>query len=467
MNNDPKPGLINTLSHWVRSLWRRLTCWKDCKGKRHQSSLSKKLLLLFFIVSVIFLLIVGGSGSHYFKYHFKERIMPHLIQYLEYVRHDIGIPADLEKAKQLADKLNIEIAIIDKRGAWTSTGKVLDLSDIEQELHHVQQGVRYGEVEIGRQEYASMHIDGTTFLFDLGSVKHHKRPRAVVPLLFLILMAFVLFRATRKLFSPVLEIQDGVKRIGAGELDHRLDIQRNDELGLLAKDINEMAAELQKMLDAKRQLLLAVSHELRSPLTRANVAIEMLEDTGLKQQIKDDIQEMEQLIADILDAERLSNHYNSLKYSQQNINELLHEVMETHFPDEPIQWLFPEPAITAVVDKSALGVLFKNLLVNAEKYRHKNITVTLGIVDEQIQLTVCDDGDGIDEQHIPYLTEPFYRVDPARQRQTGGYGLGLYLCRVIAEAHEGTIAITSHLGRGTCVEVVLPQQALQTQTPQT
>lgn len=253
--------------------------WQSWRYRFFYHSLSKKLLLLFFTVSMIFLVIVGVSGGHYFKHHFKDRVMPHLLLYLEYVRNDIGIPADLEKAQALAQTLNIDIAIIDHRGVWTSNGQTLSLDQFEEEFSYTHQGVRYSEIDVGRKDYAGMQVGETTFLFDFGAIKMHQRPRALVPLIFLVLMAFILYYATRKLFAPILQIQTSVKRIGSGELSHRISLDRSDELGVLANDINEMAVELQKMLDAKRQLLLAVSHELRSPLTRANIAVEMLAET--------------------------------------------------------------------------------------------------------------------------------------------------------------------------------------------
>jgi methyl-accepting chemotaxis protein len=246
--------------------WPIISFWKH---EKRQLSLSKKLLLLFLMISVTFLLIAGGSGSYYFKHHFKDHVLPHLFQYLEYVRNDIGVPADLQKAQVLADKLDIDIAIIDGRGVWTSDGGVLPWEQREEEESYTHRGVRYTEIDIGHKDYAGMHINDTTFLFNLGAIKSHKHPRALLPLLFLVLMAYVLYRVTRKLFAPILQIQISVKRIGLGELSHRVAINRHDELGVLADDINAMAAELQKMLDAKRQLLLAVSHELRSPLSRA------------------------------------------------------------------------------------------------------------------------------------------------------------------------------------------------------
>ena len=112
-------------------------------------------------------------------------------------------------------------------------------------------------------------------------------------MLFLLLM---LYFATRRLFRPIDTINQGVQKFGAGDMDYRVQVERKDELGELANTFNTMANEIQQMLDAKRQLLLAISHELRSPLTRARVAVELLGEEDKKAAIVQDISEMESLI---------------------------------------------------------------------------------------------------------------------------------------------------------------------------
>lgn len=419
--------------------------------------LSKKLILLFLVIALLFLLVVGASLSHFFKYHFKYHVKPHLFQYLEYVRNDIGVPADREKAQTLANKLNIDIVIIDEMGAWASNAETINTQDIQIEDQYTNNGIEYGEVEIGRKDYASMAANGTMFLFDLSQIKQQGgHPRALMPLAFLLVILLALYYATRKLFAPILTIQSGVKTIGSGKLDHRIHINRKDELGELANNINDMAAELQKMLDAKRQLLLAVSHELRSPLTRANVAIEMLDDSGFKQQIKDDIQEIESLIAEILETERLSSHHHALEKDDYRINDIVREVIRDYFIKSELNLSIPDTELTAFVDKPRIKLLLKNIIGNALQYQTQKTAVTVSTQDNNLLIQVEDDGKGIAESDLPHLTEPFYRVDPARQRQTGGYGLGLYLCRVITEAHEGTLHIDSQINKGTTVTVCLP-----------
>jgi signal transduction histidine kinase len=103
-------------------------------------------------------------------------------------------------------------------------------------------------------------------------------------------------------------------------------------------------------------------------------------------------------------------------------------------------------------------LLLKNLLENALRYSPATQAPVLRCCydEQQLYLTLQDQGPGIAAEHLPHLTEPFYRVDPARQRKTGGYGLGLYLCRMIAQAHGGSLTIESVPGQGTTVTVILP-----------
>jgi signal transduction histidine kinase len=111
------------------------------------------------------------------------------------------------------------------------------------------------------------------------------------------------------------------------------------------------------------------------------------------------------------------------------------------------------------VDAARIKLLLKNLLENAVRHTPDNALpseLRLCLNERNALITVIDHGVGVDAHHLPYLTEPFYRVDPSRQRETGGYGLGLYLCKMIAEAHGGKLVIESTPGKGTTVLVKLP-----------
>jgi signal transduction histidine kinase len=110
------------------------------------------------------------------------------------------------------------------------------------------------------------------------------------------------------------------------------------------------------------------------------------------------------------------------------------------------------------IDAARIKLLLKNLLENAVRHTPEGSPppeIRLGVEKDHVEITVTDRGSGIDATHLPHLTEPFYRVDPSRQRETGGYGLGLYLCRMIVQAHGGKMGIESDKGKGTEVKVRL------------
>ena len=126
-------------------------------------------------------------------------------------------------------------------------------------------------------------------------------------------------------------MQEGAARIGRGELDYRIPTRRHDELGDLSRDINDMADDVQGMLEAKRQLMLAISHELRSPLTRSKVALEMIDDDKARRSILEDINEMERLIADLLESEALNTRHAMLRRESVDPAQLVESVVDEDF----------------------------------------------------------------------------------------------------------------------------------------
>jgi signal transduction histidine kinase len=424
-------------------------------------SLSGKLLLLFLAMAVVFVMLVGAGIRHAFQDHFRENVRPHITQYLEYVQNDIGTPPDRQRAQVLADKLNLEVQIIDNNGHWSSSGTLVRLDELQIERRFAANGKQLLHAEDDRRHYLMVRDGEATLLFNVPNVRDQRRGfRGWMPLLILLAVLLLLYHATRRLIAPLNTIQQGVQKFGSGEIDHRIDIRRKDELGELAISFNAMAEEIKQMLDAKRQLLLAISHELRSPLTRARLAVEMLDDNDKKRQLTQDIREMESLIEELIEAERLSSRHAMLNRSIHDITGLISDVLATHFEESGIKLNGVDTAVRIDVDAARIKLLLKNLLDNAIRHTPDDAPrpeLAMKVEDDKLCITVADHGEGIDEKHLPHLTEPFYRVDPSRQRETGGYGLGLYLCRMIARAHGGALQISSVIGHGTTVKIELPR----------
>lgn len=422
-------------------------------------SLSGKLVLQFLVIALLLVAVIGAAFRAAFHTHFEENIGPHILQYLEYMQADIGIPPDRERAAQLAARLPVEIGIIGPGDAWFSDGQPVEPATIAPHKQFSRNGAEYTLGERAGRRYLVTHRGEYTLLFSLPYVRERTEWRSLQGLATLLLFLVALYVATRRLFAPIRTIHEGVERFGAGDLTHRIETRRRDELGSLATSINAMADEIQRMLDAKRQLLLAISHELRSPLTRAKVAVELLPDPQQQQELNRDLDEMEKLIEELLETERLSSDHQVLRKRPLSLNALIQELIAKQFHDQRIVLELPNENIEISADAPRLRLLLKNLLENALRHTPEQAQPPrLSLISEENRITilVCDSGVGIEERHLPHLMEPFYRVDPARQRETGGYGLGLYLCRMIAEAHGGALAIASTAGKGTTITITLP-----------
>ena len=425
---------------------------------RHRS-LSSRLMWIFIGVAVLFVVLVGGSMRHVFKSGFEENLRPHLARYLEYIEADIGSPPDQQRAGVLAQRLPVEIHIFRDGQSWSSSGKPPSLLSIRYGHSFEQNGRRYRTGHYWGKSYLFSEHDDYILAFSIPDTAGPPFWKMAIPITILLLVLALLHHLIRRLLRPIESLKSGVERIGEGDLDYRVDIQRKDELGDLANSINGMADDIQQMLESKRQLLLAISHELRSPLTRTKVLVEMTEDEQQREELNREINEMQQLIEELLETERLSSRHRILNRSETSLVELLQKLTDEGFEESKIELILPDQELSCDMDPVRIKLLFKNLIGNALQHNGDSSNspqVTLNSEAGVVIFRVKDFGTGIDTEHLPFLTEPFYRVDPARKHQTGSYGLGLYLCRMIAEAHGGSLQINSAKGQGTEVVVKLP-----------
>jgi signal transduction histidine kinase len=267
----------------------------------------------------------------------------------------------------------------------------------------------------------------------------------------------LLYLGIRRLMRPIAALSEEVRKIGEGDLEQSLDAVNGGELGMLAEGVNRMSRQIKAMLENKSGLLLAISHELRSPLTRMRVNLELLDDSDVRRQLVEDTREMENLLGAILESEKLSSGHAPLTRRRVDLAQLVKAVVDAHPGCERIRCeLTP---VQLEVDELRIKLLIKNLLDNALQYArdsYQTVQISLRATSASAILEVVDQGIGISADELPRLGEAFYRPDSARQRNTGGYGLGLYLCRLICAAHAGALRIESEPGQGTRVIVSLP-----------
>lgn len=430
--------------------------------KTKWESLVFRLLFYFLLSMLVIAIIIGSSFANRLKPHLRNDILPNLHKYVGYLVDDIGVPPDLQVAQQLADSLPFEIRVLGQGVDWASSPVVKPVTSIEfkaapPEFEGVYLGRSPGRGERRRFAYLLIERQGFQFLFALDD-RFDREDERRHWLLFLLLgtVLLLLYLAIRKMFKPVEALALQVKSIGEGDLEAKPESNARGELALLADGINRMSAQIKSMLEGKSGMLLAISHELRSPITRMRVNLELLEDSATREKLIEDLREMETLLAAILESEKLSNSHVPLRRESCDLQSLIETRLQGHACADRIETEMTPMRLS--VDPFRFGLLIKNLVDNACQHSSQGvIRVSLKSTSTGVEVCVKDQGEGIDAQLIPRLTEAFYRPDSARQRETGGYGLGLYLCQLIVDSHGGEMSIESELGKGTSVSIRLPR----------
>jgi signal transduction histidine kinase len=374
----------------------------------------------------------------------------------DYGRRIAADAPGLEEARRLSGRYKVQIRYEGPDGAWTTDETLPAIGDV----------VRAGPTSYWRRPmwgvagYLADAPNGGRYFFawEFGRRARAAHDRLLAVLLVSMVAVFatahvVMTRALR----PLRALQDGVTRVAAGDLDVALPNRTQDEFGALTDAFNRMAARVKEMVQARDRLLVDVSHELRSPLTRLKVALALLPDSSKKAQAEADVAEMEALTTGLLELERLRDGH-ALRVGPVDVAALLHDAASPHRDAAP-GVVVSAPAISVRLDADGLRTVLRNLLENAVKYAlpdSRPIRVTASAADGVLTVVVEDDGPGIPVADLPRVFEPFFRVDPSRSRKTGGYGLGLSICKRIVEAHGGRIEAGAVAPRGARFRFTLP-----------
>ena len=411
-------------------------------------SLKARLVLVFLALALGTTLLFVSATRELFSSGWRELARPLVADYLDRLAADIGSPPDLARAQALVQRLPLSLRIDGPRLQWAS---------------HPQQD-RQGPHDPQWRDALERHTaDGHRIRFGVhwGGAAWQDRPAwygwaTLAALLALTAGAWVW---VRHLLRPLGDIQAGARRFGAGDFSTPIVQRRQDELGALAAQVNAMATSLQHMLAGQRGLLLAISHELRSPLTRARLHAELLDEGAQRDALLRDLGQMRDLISDLLEGERLAAGGAALHRETVDLNALVQALEATQFAGRGITLELSPGLPPQQADTARLQLLLRNLLDNA--LRHGGGTPVLlrtAVVDGGWQLSVRDHGPGVDAVALQRLGEPFYRPDAARSRDAGGVGLGLYLCKLVAQGHGGTLQWRA-ANPGLEVVVMLPPQA--------
>ena len=294
--------------------------------------------------------------------------------------------------------------------------------------------------------------------------------RAATLIIALVVSAVICFFLARYLTAPVDRLRDATQRIAAGDLNVRVLPSlkgRKDDLGLLAADFDAMAERVRSLLESKQQLLRDVSHELRSPLARLQLALSLAQrgDMGRADnlaRIGREADRLEQLIARALLLARLERPALGIQTERLDVAALLEEIVADVAIEADARGsrvdLKTAGTLELMGDREALRSAFENVLRNAVRYSptRSQLSVRAQRSAASIEVEIEDQGPGVPEKDLALIFEPFYRVDASRDRAEGGEGLGLAIAARAVALHHGSIEARNRQGAGLAVRIVLP-----------
>ncbi len=291
----------------------------------------------------------------------------------------------------------------------------------------------------------------------------------LITLLFTAVLAFgVALVFAQRLSAPILEMNRTARAMTDGHLDSRINTLPQDELGELGASLNNLASRLKEADTLRKQMTADVAHDLRTPLATIRSYLEGMIDQVIPaspenlESLLDEVKRLTGLITDlqeIAQADLAIRHFHPETLELRDFLAGMAQRLTPVFQEKNQQLtLVAANPVTIETDRNALTKIMDNLISNAHKYTPPGKTVRIEIetTPTAVQIQVRDEGIGISAKDLPYIFERFYRSDPSRNRESGGFGLGLTIVKELTEGLGGTVTAASVPGQGSTFTVTLP-----------
>lgn len=341
----------------------------------------------------------------------------------------------------------------------------------------LEKKLRNGEIVALDSEYSFIQrIPRSHYVLAVGPIPylfylHEMRLLDLALLLFIGLsLALPVFLWMRPHWQDLLQLENAAQRLGEGHLEERTHFDATSSLHRLGVAFNQMADNINTLIVSKKQLIDGIAHELRTPLVRLRYRLAMSDNLSESEQtaLNRDIGQLEGLIDELLtyarlDRPQVETHLEAIDLPKW-LAERIADIQMIH-PEQEITLDVPHEGDFGAVDLRLMERVLDNLVNNALRYSEKKLRVGLWFDGNNACLQVEDDGPGIPPEERERIFEPFVRLDPSRDRATGGCGLGLAIVCSIAQAYQGTISASGSSLGGASLLFSWPRR--QTNTPPT
>lgn len=277
------------------------------------------------------------------------------------------------------------------------------------------------------------------------------------------------YLVSQRIVKPLIQMEEITKKFAAGQMEERVPANEIPEVDQLATSFNRMAASLEDVEHRRRELVSDLTHELRTPLTVLKGYLEGLADgtidpsSDVYQRLSREVTRMQRLVNDLQELSKMEAGYLPIDARPIELYPLLtaivHKFSDQLLADDSLQVLLDYPPDTPPVlaDPERVEQILVNLIGNALRYTSVgSVTVRVRPEVNKLWIAVIDTGQGIAAEDVPHVFERFWRADRSRNRNSGGTGIGLAICRRLVELQGGTIEVKSELGKGSTFRFSLP-----------
>jgi two-component system, OmpR family, sensor histidine kinase CpxA len=319
---------------------------------------------------------------------------------------------------------------------------------------------------------------GGQYIYAVEAAERRGPPSGIGPLgvvlrwsVSLLVSGLICYLLARYLTAPILRLREASQHLARGDLSTRAAggmEGRRDELGSLVQDFNAMAARIEELVSGQRQLIYDISHELRSPLARLTVALDLARERKghdpAFDHMEQDLERLNEMIGRLLTVARLDSSAIPVAMSPVDLTELVSQIarsadLELRKNDAAVQLTLPGPVLIHG-NAELLHSAIENVVRNAIRYTGSGNPVEVSVTTQKPSTTIIvvrDHGRGVPESELANIFQPFYRIADDRNRESGGAGLGLAIAGRVIRIHGGTIRARNAQPHGLEVEIRLPQ----------